>query len=121
MAKARLEIFFGDDFSESRVLTWKRDGLIIFPTGGQRRPTARVSNYGAGTFGHLPIGDWSNHLLWFTVYCTDETSFLDSHGRDQEFLIGKLIYVMRSIMHHSGRNVIQRYYVLLTAIRQADN
>lgn len=121
MAKARLEIFFGDDFSESRVLTWKSDGLIIFPTGGQRRPTARVSNYGAGAFGHLPIGDWSNHLLWFTVYRTDDTSFLDLHGRDQEFLIGELIYVVRSIMHHYGKKVIQRHYVLLTAIRPAYN
>lgn len=33
MGNARLEIAFGPDFSESRTLTWKHDGLVILPTG----------------------------------------------------------------------------------------
>lgn len=123
MARARLEIFYGDNFSESQVLTWKRDGLIVFPTSGPRRSLARISSYGAGTFGHLPLGDTPSHLLWFTVYDTDDTSFLDafSRGRDEEFLIGDLIYITRSVIHHFGRDVIQRYYVLLMAVGRSDD
>ena len=29
MAKARLEVSFGPDFSETRTLTWEHDGLIF--------------------------------------------------------------------------------------------
>ena len=123
MAKAHLEIRLGPDFSESRVLTWKDDGLIILPTGSATRPNARVSTYGSGSLGYEILANVWNHQLWFTVYCSDNTSFLDGFGEPQveEYLIRDLIYACKRLTHTSGRNTIQRYYVQMVSIRAADD
>ena len=93
MAKARLEVSFGPDFSETRTLTWEHDGLIFLPTAAPRFPTVRTSSYAQAWVGHDFIGNLPHHLLWFTVYRNGNTSFLDRRGdrRDHGFLIDKLI------------------------------
>ena len=122
MAKARLEVSFGPDFSETRTLTWKHDGLIFLPTANPRLPTVRTASYAQAWYGRDFIGDLPHHLLWFTVYRNDNTSFLDRRGdrQDHQFLIDKLIYTIGGFSHTMGRNVFQRYYIEMLTIGIAD-
>ena len=122
MAKTRLEVLFGPDFSETRTLTWKHDGLIFLPTTAPRFPTVRTSSYAQAWVGHDFIGNLPHHLLWFTVYRNGNTSFLDRRGdrRDHGFLIDKLIYTVGSVSHTMGKNVIPRYYIQMLTIGIAD-
>ena len=122
MAKARLEVSFGPDFSQTRTLTWKHDGLIFLPTANPRLPTVRISSYAQAWSGHEIIGNVPHHLLWFTVYRNDNTSFLDRRGdrRDHQFLIWKLIYTVGGFSYTTGRNVFQRFYVQMLTIGLAD-
>ena len=108
MTSASLKIRLGPDFLESRVLTWKHDGLIILPSGNATLPNARVSTYGSGSLGYEILGSVWNHLLWFTVYYSDNTSFLGGMGEPQveEYLIGDLIYARNRLTHTSGRKLI---------------
>lgn len=118
MAKAQLEISFGPNFLESRTLTWKRDGLIIFPTVGPTRPSLRISDFRRGSIYHEILGEVPHHVLWFSVYCTEETAFLDSFGdeAEQDFLVGDLLYARHTTVRESGGKFIQRYYVQLVCI-----
>ena len=122
MAKTRLEVSFGPDFSETRTLTWKHDGLIFLPTTAPRFPTVRTSSYAQAWVGHDFIGNLPHHLLWFTVYRNDNTSFLDRWGdhRNHKFLIDKLIYTVGSVSHTMGRHAIPRYYIQMLTIGIAD-
>lgn len=113
MAKARLEISFGPGFSETRTLTWNFDGLVVLPTAPARLPTVRTSSYAQTWFGREFIGNVPHHLLWFTVYCNENTSFLDLYGdrRGQSFLIGQLTYAVTSYSRVMDRRTFQRYYI----------
>lgn len=123
MAKARLEIAFGPDYSESRTLTWKHDGLVILPTGNASRPLLRKSTYGSGSFRYEILGDVPNHLLWFTVYLSENTAFLDTTARDEEqrFLIGELVYVTKGITHIYARHAASRMYVQLISVEAVND
>ena len=123
MANTRLRVSFGPGFSETRTLTWKHDGLIVLPTANPRLPTVRTSSYGQAWYGRDFIGDLPHHLLWFTVYCNDNTSFLDRRedSRIHRFRIGELIYTIGHSSHIMGRRVFQRYYIEMLAIGLADD
>lgn len=118
MRRIRLEVSFGTGFSRTRTLTWRHDGLIIFPTANPRLPTVRRSTYAQTWIGHEFIGGIPYHLLWFTIYRNDNTSFLDLWGdlRNESFLIGKLIYAVRSSSHIMERRSFHRYYIQMVTV-----
>lgn len=123
MANTRLRVSFGPGFSQTRTLTWKHDGLIVLPTANPRLPTVRTSSYAQDWYGHDFIGGMPHHLLWFTVYCNDNTSFL-GRWRDRrvhKFRVGRLIYTIGSLSHIMGRHVIQRYYIEMLAVGLIDD
>lgn len=121
MANTRLRVSFGPGFSQTRTLTWKKDGLIVLPTGNPRLPTVRVSSYAQDWCGHDFIGGVPHHLLWFTVYCNDNTSFLGRWGDSpvHKFRVGRLIYTVGRSSQVLDKNAFQRYYIEMLAIGRA--
>ena len=96
---------------------------MILPTGGANHPLVQISTCGAASYGYEFFGDVPNHLLWFTVYSSTNTLFLDTTAADQEqrFLIGGLIYVTKDISRISGRNAASRFFVQLVCVGVADD
>ena len=120
MPKARLEIALGPHFSETRTLTWKHDGLIILPTANARLPTVRTASHAQSSYTHQIITNVPYHLLWFTAYCNDNTSFLDTIG-DRELLVKNVIYTITNFSHKMNRNAFGRYYIQMLATGLADD
>lgn len=118
MARARLEIALGPGFSETRTLTWKHDGLIVLPTANPTLPTARTATYAQAAYEHQLIDTLPYHLLWFSVYCNDNTAFLNAAG-DREFQVGNLIYTIDDFSF-INRSAASRYYIEMLAVGQAD-
>ena len=118
MARARLEIALGPDFSETRTLTWKHDGLIVLPTANATLPTARTATYAQAAYERQIVDTLPYHLLWFSVYRNDNTSFLNS-SRDQEFRVRNLIYTIDDFSR-INRSALSRYYIEMLTVGRAD-
>lgn len=119
MARAHLDIALGPDFTEARTLTWKHDGLIVLPTANPTLPTARTATLAQAAYRHQIIDSLPYHLLWFSVYCNDNTSFLGSAG-DREFRVGNLIYTIESFSQRMNRSAFNRYRIEMLAVGRAD-
>lgn len=119
MARTRLEIALGPDFSEIRTLTWKHDGLIVLPTAKPTLPTARTATYAQAAYERQIVDILPYHLLWFSAHRNNNTSFLDS-ARDTELRVEELIYTIERHSLNMNRNAFSRYYIEMLAVGRAD-
>ena len=119
MARARLQITLGPEFSETRTLTWQHDGLVVLPTANPTLPTARTATMAQAAYSHQIVDNLPYHLLWFSVYHNDNTAFLNSVG-DQELQVGNLIYTIQGFSLNSSKKAFSRYYIEMLAVGLAD-
>ena len=113
---AALEISVGAGFHYRKQLTWKNDGLVIISTCAPRRNLVNVHDYWRGTQGATTFDASVTHLLWFSVYCNDNTKFLDVHASVGELLVDELIYHIIERERDAPSDGFQRLYIKMWSI-----
>lgn len=113
---ATLEMSVGARFCYRKQLTWKNDGLVIIPTCAPRRNLVNLHDYWRGTQGATIIDTSVTHLLWFSVYCNDNTKFLDIHASVGELLVDELIYHIIERELDAPSDGFQRLYIKMWSI-----
>ena len=118
---AELDIFIGAEFRCRKRLTWKNDGLVIIPTCAPLQGLVDIHDYWRGGQRTEAIDAPATHLRWFSVYCNENTKFLDMHASVGELLVGELIYHIVERRLDAPSDGFLRLYIKMRSMGRLDD